>query len=123
MTFPSRTTRVRLFVTGVSANTEAVRTRVSVVRMIFFMRRGSPLVVVERSRLDGGIEVHDDARAAVVLEHDHRFGVVGDLLHRFQFGCELLAFELEAVKKIRSEEHTSELQSLAYLVCRLLLEK
>src|SRR5205823_14743469 len=29
-----------------------------------------------------------------------------------------------AVQKIlRSEEHTSELQSLAYLVCRLLLEK
>src|SRR2546425_1648405 len=26
-------------------------------------------------------------------------------------------------KKLRSEEHTSELQSLAYLVCRLLLEK
>src|SRR2546425_4713563 len=26
-------------------------------------------------------------------------------------------------KKQRSEEHTSELQSLAYLVCRLLLEK
>src|SRR3989441_3550986 len=26
-------------------------------------------------------------------------------------------------KKPRSEEHTSELQSLAYLVCRLLLEK
>src|SRR2546425_13214048 len=28
-----------------------------------------------------------------------------------------------AVEHIRSEEHTSELQSLAYLVCRLLLEK
>src|SRR2546425_5261624 len=27
------------------------------------------------------------------------------------------------VKFVRSEEHTSELQSLAYLVCRLLLEK
>src|SRR5205823_15041342 len=26
-------------------------------------------------------------------------------------------------RRIRSEEHTSELQSLAYLVCRLLLEK
>src|SRR2546423_5012916 len=26
-------------------------------------------------------------------------------------------------KQVRSEEHTSELQSLAYLVCRLLLEK
>src|SRR2546425_8536456 len=28
-----------------------------------------------------------------------------------------------AVRDARSEEHTSELQSLAYLVCRLLLEK
>src|SRR2546425_6184050 len=27
------------------------------------------------------------------------------------------------IRKTRSEEHTSELQSLAYLVCRLLLEK
>src|SRR6266545_6933776 len=27
------------------------------------------------------------------------------------------------VRQARSEEHTSELQSLAYLVCRLLLEK
>src|SRR3989441_4744268 len=30
---------------------------------------------------------------------------------------------LEVKKRLRSEEHTSELQSLAYLVCRLLLEK
>src|SRR3989441_7035595 len=30
---------------------------------------------------------------------------------------------IESQKKDRSEEHTSELQSLAYLVCRLLLEK
>src|SRR2546425_7929099 len=30
---------------------------------------------------------------------------------------------LRASAKARSEEHTSELQSLAYLVCRLLLEK
>src|SRR3712207_7848975 len=29
----------------------------------------------------------------------------------------------EQVKSIRSEEHTSELQSRQYLVCRLLLEK
>src|SRR2546425_12146656 len=28
-----------------------------------------------------------------------------------------------SAKRLRSEEHTSELQSLAYLVCRLLLEK
>src|SRR2546425_4096673 len=37
----------------------------------------------------------------------------------------LIAKELPALNAIkpRSEEHTSELQSLAYLVCRLLLEK
>src|SRR3712207_8360916 len=29
----------------------------------------------------------------------------------------------ETYKKVRSEEHTSELQSRQYLVCRLLLEK
>src|SRR2546425_6128708 len=29
----------------------------------------------------------------------------------------------KGVETMRSEEHTSELQSLAYLVCRLLLEK
>src|SRR5687767_15561501 len=34
-----------------------------------------------------------------------------------------LADQLEQVGVVRSEEHTSELQSLAYLVCRLLLEK
>src|SRR2546425_8926810 len=32
-------------------------------------------------------------------------------------------FHAVAVAQWRSEEHTSELQSLAYLVCRLLLEK
>src|SRR2546425_8166466 len=32
-------------------------------------------------------------------------------------------YALVAVGFTRSEEHTSELQSLAYLVCRLLLEK
>src|SRR2546425_1678193 len=36
-------------------------------------------------------------------------------LHRPQTGT--------ACRRPRSEEHTSELQSLAYLVCRLLLEK
>src|SRR2546425_9717295 len=30
---------------------------------------------------------------------------------------------LRLARVVRSEEHTSELQSLAYLVCRLLLEK
>src|SRR2546425_2359242 len=33
------------------------------------------------------------------------------------------AFRAAGIASSRSEEHTSELQSLAYLVCRLLLEK
>src|SRR3712207_8159327 len=36
---------------------------------------------------------------------------------------ELLDFDLKYFLGIRSEEHTSELQSRQYLVCRLLLEK
>src|SRR5229473_4109899 len=38
------------------------------------------------------------------------------------FGCGWDTFFPQA-ELLRSEEHTSELQSLAYLVCRLLLEK
>src|SRR2546423_11812651 len=53
-------------------------------------------------------------------------GFLGNHRHQPHFGVLLLdevfagfAPDLSA----RSEEHTSELQSLAYLVCRLLLEK
>src|SRR2546425_6621007 len=35
----------------------------------------------------------------------------------------LMTFSPPSPVRARSEEHTSELQSLAYLVCRLLLEK
>src|SRR2546425_8281540 len=56
-------------------------------------------------RLERGLE------ALRLLDRDH--AVLSDLLHRVG---DLLA------DLLRSEEHTSELQSLAYLVCRLLLE-
>src|SRR5205823_8724798 len=36
---------------------------------------------------------------------------------------EILLSLQQVARQVRSEEHTSELQSLAYLVCRLLLEK
>src|SRR2546425_8829461 len=39
------------------------------------------------------------------------------------FGCGAEVAGLVQPNQNRSEEHTSELQSLAYLVCRLLLEK
>src|SRR3712207_8681873 len=36
---------------------------------------------------------------------------------------ELAPLEIDPAERVRSEEHTSELQSRQYLVCRLLLEK
>src|SRR2546423_9081250 len=44
-------------------------------------------------------------------------------LSRHFAGCFSLTFGPITLEQCRSEEHTSELQSLAYLVCRLLLEK
>src|SRR2546425_8815557 len=44
------------------------------------------------------------------------------LEHRRRYGYRRITAELHR-RGMRSEEHTSELQSLAYLVCRLLLEK
>src|SRR2546425_4926788 len=44
----------------------------------------------------------------------------------FEVNREIWQHHYEAIfraNQVRSEEHTSELQSLAYLVCRLLLEK
>src|SRR3712207_8189310 len=76
-----------------------------------------PYTTLFRSRPDSD-ENRDRRRAAEALEE--RVEVVKveeDLRHReLGAGVELL---LEA----RSEEHTSELQSRQYLVCRLLLEK
>src|SRR5205814_9360839 len=51
---------------------------------------------------------------------------LGPLLLRRQFGNEFNGHEDGPVQpriRFRSEEHTSELQSLRHLVCRLLLEK
>src|SRR2546425_9378207 len=54
-----------------------------------------------------------DAHRHVKRERHARYGVgVGQRHHAERHG-----------RALRSEEHTSELQSLAYLVCRLLLEK
>src|SRR5205823_7500669 len=53
----------------------------------------------------------------VIVVDDHgRFAVHADR-------AEALGPRFRILPRGRSEEHTSELQSLAYLVCRLLLEK
>src|SRR3989441_10561666 len=51
------------------------------------------------------------------------FAIVGHRLNGHAFLADAAARGAACVVVHRSEEHTSELQSLAYLVCRLLLEK
>src|SRR3712207_8811971 len=66
---------------------------------------------------------HDDGRAG---DHGRVFAEKEEgELHRAVFGVvttDELGLRFREVKR-RSEEHTSELQSRQYLVCRLLLEK
>src|SRR2546425_2996161 len=65
-------------------------------------------------------------RAVLLVEMQDRLGVAlsGERMSpRDQHAPELAEVVDLAVEDDRSEEHTSELQTLAYLVCRLLLEK
>src|SRR3712207_7106938 len=58
-------------------------------------------------------DVQDDEPARLQLVVDGLLGVRLDLA---------LALSADEVDRLRSEEHTSELQSRQYLVCRLLLD-
>src|SRR3712207_8140092 len=66
--------------------------------------------------LDGAGEVAVPV-GVVAGVHERGVAEVGDVLVQQRF------LGLEAEPALRSEEHTSELQSRQYLVCRLLLEK
>src|SRR3989441_5894918 len=71
-----------------------------------------------REKVDGLSDIHlvqQGAELTYLLRHDPEFRCVRRE-HLIETGKQV------RLKK-RSEEHTSELQSLAYLVCRLLLEK
>src|SRR5437016_9834443 len=66
---------------------------------------------------------HDHARSRAYRWNEDGLAAICD---RHQFVCFGLALWNESdpiLKERRSEEHTSELQSLTNLVCRLLLEK
>src|SRR5262245_62854455 len=59
-----------------------------------------------------------------VLELDTRpVGTLGDEANLDLAGAFRIGLDLPLWADVRSEEHTSELQSLRHLVCRLLLEK
>src|SRR5687767_15344436 len=78
-----------------------------------------PYTTLFRSTVPEVLKLEEESEATRQL-----YGM--DQKHSEAFGRQLLAARRMAergVRFIRSEEHTSELQSLAYLVCRLLLEK
>src|SRR2546425_625503 len=77
---------------------------------------------------DGHGMMHDDALLAFERHATSKLRTADDLLSIATLGFRGEALpSLAAVARLlletRAEEHTSELQSLAYLVCRLLLEK
>src|SRR2546425_3922061 len=71
---------------------------------LFPTRRSSDLLFLQTEAING----HIPANLPIGKTDNHIIGVV---------------IYLQKRDPRRSEEHTSELQSLAYLVCRLLLEK
>src|SRR5205823_10070647 len=88
-----------------------------------------PYTTLFRSRAwQSGAQETPEGRAGMNEHDDHD---LGDRFHALRrddaaiapaFRAMLAAARAHGARK-RSEEHTSELQSLAYLVCRLLLEK
>src|SRR2546425_2244448 len=92
------------------------------------LRAGIPMHVIHGNNLGDPLALHNLSRASGGLLHYHgpdaRLELGGRkifLVHYPEYGYAMACtgnWDL-----VRSEEHTSELQSLAYLVCRLLLEK
>src|SRR2546425_7252628 len=78
-----------------------------------------PYTTLFRSEVTMGIRPEDLHPASGSDPREYCFDAVVDVVE--PLGSEIL-LDLRAGNN-RSEEHTSELQSLAYLVCRLLLEK
>src|SRR3712207_7577727 len=59
----------------------------------------------------------------VAVEYPHPYLILGPIATLVRGAAVPNSVTLRAVATMRSEEHTSELQSRQYLVCRLLLEK
>src|SRR5687767_15764041 len=70
-------------------------------------------------RRRAGNAVRSDCRVPALAQHERGLFLLGPFPAALPFG----PLPFGPLPLVRSEEHTSELQSLAYLVCRLLLEK
>src|SRR3712207_7761424 len=78
-----------------------------------------PYTTLFRSRLRAIAERRAGSADAEVAGDEHPLHLAGALADLQDLGIAVEA----ADRELRSEEHTSELQSRQYLVCRLLLEK
>src|SRR3712207_9563380 len=89
-------------------------------RWLFFFCNDTATTEIYTLSLHDALPISDTQRLHLVARDDERFGVGDD-------GDRLLVLLLHDADDrpavLRSEEHTSELQSRQYLVCRLLLEK
>src|SRR3712207_8274215 len=82
-----------------------------------------PYTTLFRSQSGTRIPVdHLDLHVASQIRHGPALGTGDDQLHAV-LESRIGGFVSPADDEVRSEEHTSELQSRQYLVCRLLLEK
>src|SRR2546429_4774048 len=80
-----------------------------------------PYTTLFRSLLE--IQLHRP-RGAVALFADDHLGLPLDAVARLGVARSVVEFlPIDEAHDVRSEEHTSELQSRLHLVCRLLLEK
>src|SRR2546423_14753697 len=98
-------------------DTSYVRRSIDLTRLIFFF------LMIRRPPRSTLFPYTTLFRSVILLEFNE---LSPSLMHRFMAAGELPNFQRlyrESLVYVRSEEHTSELQSLAYLVCRLLLEK
>src|SRR5687767_15621650 len=89
--------------------------------MFFFFNDTAPTEIYTLS-LHDALPILRDVDSGVEARHDEGGGDDG-ACQAAAPGVVALCAEAQVRIEMRSEEHTSELQSLAYLVCRLLLEK
>src|SRR2546425_6651014 len=86
-----------------------------------------PYTTLFRSRIPHRIGIEVLIETALGMANVEAIAQASRRLEAMHFGVADFAASVHArtvsIGGLRSEEHTSELQSLAYLVCRLLLEK
>src|SRR3712207_8899525 len=82
--------------------------------------------ITDRFLPDKAIDLVDEAASRLRMQVDSKPEELDNVdreIVRLKIEAEALKKETDAASKDRSEEHTSELQSRQYLVCRLLLAK